>query len=281
MPLPPAIPVGGIAGLRFLDRTYDRQFETFNRSPDLARTVEYFQETAESITTLDQLMGDRRILGVVLGAFGLDEDLNKGAFIRKVIEEGTLDSDAFANRLVDPAYREMSEALGFGNFDGGSTLLLDNVRDNILERFQERQFELAVGNVDLDMRLALNFRREAAKVVDTTSQERTTWLRMLGSTPLRQVLEGALNLPSQFASVDLDQQVDEIIDRADRFLDVSSPKDLLDPNTMKQVVDRFMANRQISQGSTLGNGSGSTALSILQSSGLGSLGSANLFASSF
>ena len=100
MPFPPAIPLSGLAGFRFIERTYDRQFITFNKSPDFQREVEYFRENAGNITTVDQLMGDRRILAVVLGAFGLGDDIDKGAFIRKVIEEGTFEGDAFANRLV-------------------------------------------------------------------------------------------------------------------------------------------------------------------------------------
>lgn len=281
MPFPPALPVGGVAGLRFLDRTYDRQFATFNKSPEIQREIDYFRENAESITSVDQLMGDRRILSVVLGAFGLGEDLDKRAFIRKVLEEGTLDAGAFANRLVDPSYRELSEALGFGNFNGNGTLILENVRNNILAQFQERSFELAMGDVDLDMRLALNFRREAAKQVGSVSNERTAWLRLLGSPPLRQVVEGALNLPSEFGAADIDQQVDEIARRASSTFGINKPQDLLAPDLMQRFIDRFLLTSQVAQGAISASTPGSVALSVLQSSGLGALGGANLFASNF
>ncbi|MFK7945597.1 MAG: DUF1217 domain-containing protein, partial [Paracoccaceae bacterium] len=236
MPIAPAIPLGGVAGLRLLDRTFDNQFQSFFRSPDVAREVAHFAENAGNITSIDDLMSDRRSLAVVLGAFGLDDDINKGAFVRKVIEEGTLDREAFANRLIEPGYAQMAEALGFGNFNGEGTLILENVRNNILQRYQERRFELAVGEVNLDLRLAMNFRREAASIAQETSDPRNAWLRLLGSTPLRTVMEGALNLPSQLAAIDLDQQVDEIIRRADSFLDISDPSELLDPEVMGQFV---------------------------------------------
>ena len=277
MPFPPAIPFGGLAGFRFVERTYDRQFTTFNKSPDFQREIQYFLDNAGDINSVDKLMGDRRVLSVVLGAFGLDEDIDKGAFIRKVIEEGTLKDDAFANRLVEPAYREMAAFLGFG--DVGGTLVFESTRLNLIDRYGERQFELAVGEVDFDMRLALNFKREAAKIVGETGDERTAWLRLLGSTPTRRVLESALNLPDQFALIDIDQQVDEIIRRADAQLDVSSPADLGDDQIMSQMVDRFLLNQQVRQGVISSSTRGSTALTLLQSSGLGAAAQQNLFAS--
>lgn len=281
MPIAPALPFGGVAGLRFLDRTYDRQFETFLKSPDVGREIAYFEENAGNITSVDELMADRRILSVVLGAFGLDEDINKGAFVRKVIEEGTLEAGAFANRLVEPAYRELADFLGFGNFNGEGTLILSDVRAQVLDRYRERQFELAVGDVNIDMRLALNFRREAVEIAGSTSNPRNAWLRLIGSPPLRQVVEGALNLPPELAAIDIDQQVDEIIRRAESQLDVSEPRDLLDPEVLAKFVDRFASNRQLALGASSVAVPGSAALTLLQSSSIGPLGSANLFASNF
>lgn len=279
MPFAPAIPFGGLAGFRFVERTFDKQFEVFNKSPDIEREVANFRDAAQNLTSIDQLMADRRVLSVILGAFGLDDDIDKRAFIRKVIEEGTLSEDAFANRLVEPAYREMSEALGFGDF--GGMLVFENTRENIVSRFRERQFELAVGDVDLDMRLALNFRREAANIVEKASNDNIAWLGLLGSPPLRQVVEGALNLPSGFASIDLDKQVEELSKRAESTLGISSPKELLDGEIMDDAIERFLLTQQVRNGVTSSSTNGAIALTLLQSSGLGSLGQSNLFASNF
>lgn len=279
MPIAPALPFSGLAGLNFIDRTYDRQFATFNKSPDIEREVNYFLEKAADITNVDQLMGDRRVLQVVLGAFGLDEDIDKGAFVRKVIEEGTFSNEAFSNRLVEPAYREMASFLGFG--DVGGTLVFETTRLNIADRFRERQFELAIGQVDLDLRLAMNFRREAERIVNSTASDENTWLRLVGSTRLRSVVEGALGLPSSFGQVDLDQQVAEIIDRADKRLDISSPKDLLNSEVMDDFIKQFMLNQQLVNGAVDSGAKGFAALTILQSSGFGTAASAGLFASNF
>ncbi len=279
MPLPPAIPLSGVAGLRFLDRTYDRQFEVFNSSPDVAREIAYFDENAETISSVDDLMADRRVLTVVLGAFGLSEDNGKFAFIRKVIEEGTIEPDAFANRLVDPRYREMADFLAFGNF--GNAFAQGDKREELVSRFKEREFELSVGEVDFDLRLAMNFRREAVSVVERISNPDSAWLGLLGSQPLRAVLEGALSLPSQFGTADLDTQVAEVKRRADSLFGIDEPSDLLDEEVLNEVVDRYLAISQLESGVIGGGVRGTVALSLLQSGGIGAGGQANLFASNF
>ena len=281
MTVQPAIPVGGIVGLRFLDQTFDRQFDTFFRSPSIAREVEYFRENAGNITTVDELIGDRRILAVVLGAFGLEEDLNKGAFIRKVIEEGTLERTAFANRLVDPAYRELSSTLGFGNFNGEGTLILESTRNRILADFQERRFETAVGEVDFNIRLALNFRREATEIAQQGLSPESGFLRFLATPPLRSVIEQTLLLPQQFGLIDLDQQVEVVQQRAQQLFGISDPAQFLEDGNLDRFVDRFLANAQIAQGVVGPGVRGATALTLLQSSSIGSVGAANLFASNF
>ena len=279
MPLAPAIPFTGLAGLRFLDRTYDRQFAVFGASPDMQRNVDYFLDKAAGVRSVDDLMGDRRLLKVVLGAFGLDDDLGKGAFVRKVLEEGTADRRAFANRLVEPAYREMSATLGFG--DVGGYLFLESVRDDIAARYRERQFELSVGESDVDLRLAMNFRREAARIAGEGGQDRTIWLKLLGSQPLRAVVEGALGLPSSFGSIDLDKQVEELAARGERLLGTAGPSALTDPAMLDTFVERFLLNSQISSGAVSATTRGTIALTLLGSSALGPGARAGLFASNF
>ncbi len=280
MPFAPAIPFGGLSGFRFLERTFAAQSTTFVSSPDVQREVEYFRENAVNITSVDQLMSDRRVLEVVLNAFGLEEDLDKGAFIRKVIEEGSTDPEAFANRLVAPAYREMADFLGFGNF--GGTLVFDFARDEIVDRYLTHRFELAVGEQDFDLRLAMNFKQDAAELAGSASNEKTMWLRLLGSSPIRSVIEGALFLPSNFALIDLDQQVEEIQSRAQQAFGTSTQDLFQNSENVDRMVERFLLRQQ-----TLGGGgggattAGSTALTLLQSSPLGASAQQNLFASNF
>ena len=171
MAFAPVIPLSGLAGFRFIEQTYDRQFALYNKSPEIQRDIDHFREAAGEVETLEDLMADRSLLRVVLGAYGLDEDLDKRAYVRKVIEEGTLANDAFANRIADSAYREMAEAVGFGNF--GNRLIHDSVREDLIARFQERQFEQAVGEQNVDIRVAMNFRREISEIATSENVDRS------------------------------------------------------------------------------------------------------------
>jgi len=279
MAFTPTLPFGGLQGYRFLGRTLEQQTAAFNKSPDIEREIAYFLDNAGDITTTEALVADRRLLGVVLGAFGLDDDIDKRAFIRKVLDEGTLQRDAFANRLVEPAYREMAEFVGFG--DVGGLLIFENTRLNIVDRYRERQFERAVGEQDLDLRLALNFRREAVKIANQVTSEQTFWLRMMGSQPLRSVVEGALFLPSQFGLIDVDQQVEVLRSRAADLLGGEAPAVLRDPGNVERMVERFLLRQQAVNGAASATTPGLAALSLLQSGGLGAGAQQNLFASNF
>ena len=183
MAFAPVVPFGGLLGFRFIERTYDAQFETFGKSSDIQREVDYFLEHAGEATTAEALVADRRLLRVVLGAFGLDDEVDKRAFIRKILEDGTLDPDSLANRLADPAWAEFSQALGYG--DLGGLLVFDSTRQDIAEQFRLRQFERAIGDANVDIRLALNFRRQILEMANDPSVETTGWLKVLGSKPLR------------------------------------------------------------------------------------------------
>ena len=279
MPIAPAIPFGGLVGFRLLQRTYPQQLETFAASPDIDRETEYFLEKAGDVTSVDELLQDRRLLAVVLGAFGLDDDIGKTAFVRKVLEDGTLDSKAFANRLVEPAYRDMSKRLGFGDF--GGMLIFEQTRLDIVARYRERQFELAVGEQDLDMRLALNFSREAKRIAADAGSDDTAWLRVLGSQPLRQVVEVAFNLPAEFGRIDLDRQLGEIRERARDILGSAAKETLADPSSIDTIVQRFLLNSQVRNGTTQAAMPAAVALTLLQSGPLGAEASQSLFASNF
>src|SRR5690606_39015084 len=91
MSFQPTIPMGGLAGWRFLERTAAAQRAAFERGPELARDIAYFQERIAAVGSAEELVADRRLLKVALGAFGLEDEIDKKAFVRKVLEGGTDD----------------------------------------------------------------------------------------------------------------------------------------------------------------------------------------------
>ena len=276
MPFTPVVPMGGLAGLRFVERTYERQLETFARSPDIRREVDYFLAHAGEIRSAEELVGDRRLLRVALGAFGLADEVDKRAFVRKVLEEGTLDPRSLANRLADPAWARLAGALGFG--DAGGMLVFEGVRRDIADRFRLRQFERAVGDVDLDVRLALNFKREIGEILASSGTGKSAWLRILGSQPLRRVVEGAFGLPSGFAGLEIDRQVAILRERTEGLFGGGSAAVFSEPENLDLLLRRFLATAGAAAGPPAGT-RGAAALALLRTGGLGAGGHANLFAS--
>lgn len=117
----PVVPRPGIAGWRFLERTYDAQLQTYARDPTLTRETEIFRRDIGTVKNAGELVANRTLLQVALGAFGLQADINNRFFIQKVLEDGTSNSDALANRLSDRRYRQFSDAFGFGPTAGRQT----------------------------------------------------------------------------------------------------------------------------------------------------------------
>ena len=68
MSFQPVIPAGGYAGWTFLNRTREVQQSAFEASPQISRDVAAFEERIGSITSAEELVGDRQLLRVALGA---------------------------------------------------------------------------------------------------------------------------------------------------------------------------------------------------------------------
>lgn len=263
MSFTPIVPMSGYAGWAFLQRTIESQKEAFAASPVMQKDEDYFRAKIGSVGSAEELVSDRRLLKVALGAFGLDADINNTFFIRKVLEEGSSDRGALANRLSDKSYLALSKAFGFGETTTPGTAR-PGFADGILATYAEKQFELAVGDQNNDMRLALNAQRELAALGSKDTTETAKWYTVLGSGPLREVFETAFNLPSAFASLDLDQQVRELQSKMNGLLGSKDISTFAEPAQVDTMIKRFLTMAQIS-------GSGATAtapaLQILQSGG--------------
>ena len=80
------VPMDGLAGYRFLQRTREQQEYMIAQSPVSQRLEETFRDRIGSITTAAQLVNDRELLEVSLAAFGLSSDIDSKYFIQKVLE---------------------------------------------------------------------------------------------------------------------------------------------------------------------------------------------------
>jgi len=257
----PVLPASGLVGWQFLQRTLPAQQDSYASAPALRRDTSHFEARIAEIDSARDLVADRRLLRVALGAFGLQDDLDNRFFIRKVLEQGATGRDALANRLTDTRYREMASAFGFGG-DGSPATRTPGFGATIAARYRRQQFQRAVGEQDADMRLAMNATRELPRIAQSEGSETTRWLRIMGNPPLRAVVEAALGLPKSFAQLDLDKQIETLRDGARERLGISDIADLVDPAIRDRVIRAFWVRKQIEglQTTTPGN----VALSLLQ-----------------
>jgi hypothetical protein len=113
MSFQPTIVGSGLLGWQFLRATMDTQVKAFNSSTTLNRDIDYFKENIGKVETPEDLVNDRRLLSVALSAFGLEDQIDSKFMIKKVLEEGTEDDNALANKLNDGRYTALANAFKF------------------------------------------------------------------------------------------------------------------------------------------------------------------------
>ena len=262
MSFAPVIPFSGYAGWSFLTRTRSAQEEAFSGRTDMKRDEAYFRERIASVRTAEDLVADRRLLSVALGAFGLSDDIDNKYFIKRVLADGTINSDAMANRLSDKRYLELSKAFGFGDFAVPRSQLSD-FADKLLADYRITRFEEAVGDQNDQLRLALNAERELSELASRNLSGDGKWLTALGSAPLREVLQTAFGLPASFSQIDLDKQITVLKDRVERYLGDSDISQFHESENVQKVVRLYLLRSQ-TEGFGAGYSPQATALSLLQ-----------------
>lgn len=256
------VPTGGLTGWRFLQRTYDAQIEAFSSAPQISRDDDYFAKNIGTIESAADLVADRRLLSVALGAFGLQDDLPNKYFIQKIMQDGTADRDALANRLADERYTRLAQAFGFGPGETLKTGNADAMAD-IARLNKVQSFEISVGASDDTLRIALYAQRELAALAQETSSDDVKWFSVMGLPPLRSMFETALGLPSSFSQIDIDKQMEVFREKTQRLTGDDNVSQFSDPKVLERLTNAYLARSQLANG-TAGLSSGSVALTLLQ-----------------
>jgi hypothetical protein len=255
-----SLPFQGVAGWKYLQATEARQKEAFSQIPSKQRDIAYFRETLPNIRSVDDFVGDRRLLRVALGAFGLEADIANQAFVRAVIEGGVEKDDALANRLADKRYLDFASVLsaerlsGKAPFDGPATEL-------IVQDYLQLQFEASVGTSNSDLRVALALERELGKLAGEDISSDAKYFRILGNPPLRLAFETAFGLPSGFSGIDIDQQVEILKDAVSNRFGISTLDQFQDDRNMQTLAQLYLVRSSVSSFGQMSPGQ--TALRIL------------------
>ena len=105
--------------------------------------------------------------------------------------------------------------------------------------FQAMSFEVAVGNSNDSMRLALAFERKLPEIAASARSETARWFSVLGDPPTRRVLETALGLPKEFTSLDIDEQLQRLRAASQKRFGTDSIAELVEPERLDQMTQRF------------------------------------------
>jgi hypothetical protein len=241
--------LGAPAAWAILQKKGEQLQARFEQQKTVTRDVERFRQRASEIGSIEELMKDRRSLQFVLEAFQLESELDKRAVVRRLLTEDPADRRSFANRMVDPRYRQINAAFGGRE---GPPLADGQLIERIIDQTLTNRFEKAQGDANPGLREALYFKRMIGKVENVN--------QLMSDRVLTAVARGALGLPDKFGQLEFEQQRAVLARRID-FATFKDPK----------AVDRFLQNYLIKAQATqaapsnpmlglLGGGGGATGL---------------------
>ena len=270
----PVIPLSGVAGYNFLQSTYDQQLEAFSGSTQIQNDRTYIEERLSSPIAVEDLLSDRRLLRISLTAFGLAGEETKGGLVRRVLESVSDPDDSLLQRLNNPDYVRFAEA--FEPDADGNISIPPEALLKITLQFETELFETAVGDVDADQRLSLNYQSDIETLVGEGSSDTAILFRLLGNVPVRRLLEGALNLPEAFRTLPIERQSEELREQLQSKFGISDLNELTSAENIDRVVTRFHAIRSATQGPNALT-PGAVALTLL--TGIGANAGQNIFLS--
>ncbi|MEI9419758.1 DUF1217 domain-containing protein [Mesorhizobium sp. Cs1299R1N1] len=87
----------------------------------------YYVTNISKVKSVDDLMGDSRLLAYAMAAFGLDSETEPAATVRAMLEGGVSDPNSPANKLTDKSYANFVSAFNFVQY-GDQTTARDDVQ---------------------------------------------------------------------------------------------------------------------------------------------------------
>ncbi|WP_136616784.1 MULTISPECIES: DUF1217 domain-containing protein [Mesorhizobium] len=90
----------------------------------------YYVTNISKVKSVDDLMGDSRLLTYAMAAFGLDAATEPAATVKAMLEGGVSDPDSPANKLPDKSYANFVSAFDFAQY-GDQTTMRDDVQQAV------------------------------------------------------------------------------------------------------------------------------------------------------
>lgn len=207
--------------------------------PTVKSATAYYEANIVKVTSIEDFVGNYRVLSYALDAYGLGDQINAKALITQVLEGGVSNPKSLANTLSDSRWKAFATAFDFAG-QGASSVSSSSAIKATTGDYVEQQLESDQGGQDVGVQLALYFQR----VAPTVSNE----YGILADPNLLEVAQTIFGLSPATRATDVDTQ-------AKALSELMPISDLQDPKTLQKLTERFTAMYDL----TYGPASGSTA----------------------
>jgi hypothetical protein len=209
-------------------------------NPTVKTASAYYAANIGSVTSINDFVGNYRLLSYALDAYGLGDQINSTALIKQVLEGGVSNPSSLANTL--PQWTAFAKAFNFAA-SGASSISTPMAITATENNYVEQQLENNEGQQDVGVQLAMYFNRVAPTITNSYG--------ILADQNLLQVVETIFGLPTSFSSENIDVQ-------AKTLTNLFNISDLQDPAKLTQLTERFTASYDSTYGSSSGSSSSLT-----------------------
>lgn len=209
-----------------------RYQQTVADEPAVQSATAYYKANIGGVTSVDDLIGNYRLLSYALSAYDLSDQIHSTALIKQVLEGGVDNSKSLANTLSDPRWKAFAAAFDFAD-DGAASLSTSSAVATTTTNYDEQQLENEQGAQDPGVQLALYFERVAPTVTNAYG--------ILGDQNLLEVVQTIFGLPPTTNASDIDAEAASV----SKLVPLST---LQDPKQVQQLAERFTAMYDLNYG---------------------------------
>ncbi len=221
------------------------RYQTMTADQPAVKTAsEYYAANIGSVTSIQDFVGNYRLLSYALDAYGLGNEVHATALVTQVLEGGVSSSKSLANTLSNPNWAKFAAAFNFVA-DGASSVSTSSAVQTTTSDYVEQNLETDEGQQDPGVQLALYFQRVAPSA--------SSGLAIMGDENLLDVVQTIFGLPPETTGTNIDTEASEI-SKLVPTSELQNPKELL------QLTERFTAMYDSDYGA--GGADASTPLTI-------------------
>ena len=204
----------------------------------MTTTTAYYEANIGKVTSIEDSVGNYRLLSYALDAYGLGGQISNTALITTVLEGGVSNPKSLANTLSDSNWKAFAAAFDFVGKGAPSVSSASAVKTTTSD-YVEQQLESDQYAQDVGVQLALYFQRVAPTVANEDG--------VLADPNLLEVAQTIFGLSPATSATNVDAQANAL----SKLMPIS---DLQDPKTLQRLTERFTAMYDL----TYGPGSGGT-----------------------